>query len=238
MNRSLRSNGIALLVSALLVGCGGHGTSTSAAQQDALTALKSLRASGVLSEAEYQAKLATIQGTGSTGLGDSGSVGEIAGTPDATRALGVPGDGAAGLSTGGSEFAGGPPARRASKANAYSPAAQNTSRAVRNGLATQPDLQPDALTSASQNGSAHVNPMRGLLSQARAAREAVARSAHDLALRVRDGASHANSSAGQRALTNQAAQVPQLAGQEFLGSGTSANPGDAANQASVTSPQR
>ena len=82
MNRSLRRNGIALLVLALLVGCGGHATSTNAAQDEALTALKSLRNSGVLSEAEYQAKLATLQGTGSAGLGDGGSVPESAGTAD------------------------------------------------------------------------------------------------------------------------------------------------------------
>lgn len=238
MNRSLRRNGIALLVLALLVGCGGHATSTKAAQDEALTALKSLRTSGVLSEAEYQAKLATLQGTGSAGLGDGGSVDERAGTPDATRALGVPDDGAAGLATNGSEFAGGPPTRRASNANTYAPAAQNTPRAVHNRLATQAASQPDERASASQNGNGHVNPMRGLLSQARAAQDAMARSAHDLALRIRDGASHANSPAGQRALTNQGAQALQSAGQQWLGGDPNANPGDAANQGSSTPPQR
>ena len=129
MNRSSRRNGIALLVSALLVGCGGHATSTSAAQDEALTALKSLRSSGVLSEAEYQAKVATLQGTGSPGLGDGGSLGENAGTPEAAKALGVPDAGAAGLATDGKEFAGGTPARRAGNPNAYTAAAQNTVRA-------------------------------------------------------------------------------------------------------------
>jgi hypothetical protein len=254
MNRSLRINGIALLVSALLVGCGGHTTSTIAAQDEALAALKSLRTSGVLSEEEYQAKLATLQGPGSTGLGDGGSVGEIPGTPDATRALGFPDNGAAGLSTSGSEFAGAPPARRAGNANTYSPAAQNTPRAVHNRVATRTDSQPDARTvqnplatqtesqpdaraSASQNVSAHVNPLRSFLSQARAAKDTVARSAHDLALRIRDGASHANSSAGQQALTNQGAQGLQSAGQEFSGGDPNSNPGDAANRASGNPPQ-
>ncbi len=232
MNRSLRRYGIALLVLALLVGCGGHATSTNAAQDEALTALKSLRNSGVLSEAEYQAKLATLQGTGSTGLGDGGSVAESAGTADATRALGMPDSGAAGLSTNGNEFAGGPPARRAS--DAYAPAAQNTRRALHNRLAAQADSQPDERASASQNGNAHVSPMHNLLGQARAAQDAVARSAHDLALRIRDGASHANSSAGQRALTSQGAQALTSAGQELLGGDPNANPGNAANQGSGT----
>src|SRR5579862_5681492 len=234
MNRSLRDNGIALLVMALLVGCGGHAASTSAAQDEALTALKSLRNSGVLSEAEYQAKLATLQGTGSAGLGDGGSVGGSAGTADATRALGLPDSDAAGLSANGSEFAGSPPARRASNANAL--AQQNGPRAVHNRLAAQADSQPDA--HASQNGNVHSNPMRKLLSQARAAQDAVTRSAHDLALKIRDGASHANSSAAQRALTNQGAQALQSAGQGVLGGDPNANPGDAANPGSGTPAQR
>jgi hypothetical protein len=231
MNRSSRRNGIALLVSALLVGCGGHATSTSAAQDEALTALKSLRSSGVLSEAEYQAKVATLQGTGSPGLGDGGSLGENAGTPEAAKALGVPDDGAAGLATNGKEFAGGTPARRAGNPNVYTAAAQNTARAGHNRLATRTDSQPDERANAPQNDNAHVNPMRSLLTHARAAQDAMARSAHDLALRIRDGATHSPSPAGQRALTNQGAQALQSAGQEFLrGGDPSATPGDTANQ--------
>jgi hypothetical protein len=252
MNRSLRANGIAVLLLALLAGCGRHATSTSAAQDEALTALKSLRASGVLSEAEYQSKLATLQGTGSAGLGDSGGVGEIAAAPDATRALGMPGDGAAGLPAGGNEFAASPPVRRAHKANAHSPAAQNTLPAPQNTLsaaqnslpaannwpATQADSQPDARAGAQQNGSAHVNPMRSFLSHARAAQEAMARSAHDLALKIRDGASHANSSTGQQAITNQGAQALGSTGQEFMGGDPNANPRGGADQASGSPPQR
>lgn len=239
MNRSSRCNGIALLVLALLVGCGGHATSTDAAHDEALTALKSLRNNGVLSEAEYQAKLATLQGSGSAGLGDGGSVGENAGTAEATRALGLPDNGVAGLSTTGNEFAGGPPVRPASNANAYTSGAQHAPRAVHNRLATRADSQPDERAGASQNGNAHINPMRSLLTKARAAQDAMSRSAHDLALRIRDGASHANSSAGQRTLTNQGAQALQSAGQEWLRSGAAnASPGDAANQGSGTPPQR
>jgi flagellar biosynthesis GTPase FlhF len=152
--------------------------------------------------------------------------------------LGAPDNDAAGLSASGGEFAGGPPARRASNANASTLGAQNTPRALHNRLAAQAASQPDERTSASQNGNAHVNSMRNLLSQARAAQDAVARSAHDLALRIREGASHANSSAAQRALTNQGAQALQSAGQGLLGADPNANPGDAANQGSGTAPQR
>jgi hypothetical protein len=232
MNRSSLRSEIALLTLALLVGCGGHATPTNAVQDDALKALKSLRNSGVLSEAEYQAKVATLQGTGSAGLGDGASLDENPGRPDAARALGAPDNGAAGLSRNGEEFAGGTPARRASEPSAGTSVPQNTPRTAHGRLVRQADSRPDERANASQNGNVRVSSMRDLLAQARAKQEAAARSAHDLALRFLDRATHATPSAGQRAVTSQGAQALRSNVQGLLRSGdpSNANPGDTANQ--------
>ena len=62
MKNSKWSTAAAVLALGVLIGCSGRGSS-SAAQDEALNALKNLRDRGVLTQGEYETKVATLLGS-------------------------------------------------------------------------------------------------------------------------------------------------------------------------------
>jgi Short C-terminal domain len=210
MGRSLARDGIAVLALAALGACGGHSPSTSA-QEDSLTALKKLRDSGVLTQAEYDAKVASagaqneslaalktlrergvlsqgeydekaaaLRGDGSAGLGARGGLGESSSaTPAAGAPLGQPD--AAGLAAQGSRIAEATPppapARQAPRAMRKRTVAQASPQAPEPPANVEPAAE-------APSPPEHRSGMRNFLTEAKTKEAAMARSAHDLALRM------------------------------------------------------
>jgi hypothetical protein len=166
-------NGLLLLACAALFACSGHSRSNNA---EALAALKSLRDQGVLSQAEYDAKVAALNG------GDAGGLGAGSGLdPGAVAGAGSDGPGApdpyGGLAAGGNDFAGAASTSRDIAAPVQHHAVR--SRAIAAGATSAATAEP-----ATPAAGAHASAMRNLLAQAKAREAAVARSAHELALRM------------------------------------------------------
>jgi putative oligomerization/nucleic acid binding protein len=185
MKRSSWRTAIALLAFASLAGCGNHGSPANA-QDDALASLKNLRNRGVLTQAEYDAKVATLQGGTSSGLGEGASPGATAGPPETAVTLGGPGLGG-GLGSGDNSFVGGAPAPAAAapQASAMRPAAHRSARSPQVAPDAQDPQQAAAANSSPvQNGDARSTAVHNLLDKARADSAAVAHSAHDFALKL------------------------------------------------------
>jgi hypothetical protein len=205
---------LACLALALLAGCGGHAAPGTAAD-DSLTALKNLRDRGVLTQPEYEAKAAALQGGASPGAGDgTGLGGPESPAPVATRALGAPEAMSGGLAAGGGEL------------SATSPAAtpRTAPRAARNRLAASNDPPAGPAGAAEPAAVTRSSAMRSLWDKARARETAVAHSAHDLALRM-FGKSRPSAPTGQGAPNPQDAAALQSYGQTLL-HGDAAVPAD------------
>jgi hypothetical protein len=252
MKRAARRNGTALLVLAPLAACGGHATSTNTAQ-DSIAALKTLRDRGVLTEPEYEAKVANLKdagamtpgaaaaaaGDGAAGLGDGSGLGGSAGA----AVLGGGLDGAQGSVTGypagSSALAGDTRSHRAYRLDAVKSAQKSARRALPNPPAAEGDSRPVVATGAADNGKAQLSGFRKFLAEARAKQEAMARSAHDLAHKMLSHVSHANPAADPNA-ANPDGQVPQSDGSGLARSGqlSSADSGDFGAQGSEAPARR
>jgi hypothetical protein len=216
-------NGCLLLACTVLLACGSHSKSNNA---EALVALKNLRDQGVLTQAEYDAKVAALGDAAAGGLGAGGGVDPGAAAPRGADGLPAASDTGAGLAAGSNEFAGGAPApaqhlSRAARTRAVTvgePAAADAGSA---GLAPNGNA---AGNSGNANSNSRASAMRNLLAQARAREAAVARSAHDLALRMLQRAPPANAGAPQ-VPNAQDAQALRAYGQALM---HGANPADAA----------
>jgi Short C-terminal domain len=181
MKRSAWCSAVAFLALAVLVGCGK--SATSGVQDETLAELKNLRDHGVLSQQEYDAKVATLAGRdealkelrslrdrgvfsqeeyqakvatlqGSSGLGDS-----LRGGPSALAAgstAGLPDTSPAELSGGGSALSGGAPARLESAPRAEMRASRGTAHPPHKRQLTLGDSQPIELAAAPEgtNGAA------------------------------------------------------------------------------------
>jgi putative oligomerization/nucleic acid binding protein len=180
MKSSAPSKAVAFLAIALagLVGCGKSSTNT--AHEDSLAALKNLRDRGVLTQQEYDAKVATVAGRdealkalkslrdqgvftqqeyeakvatlqGASGLGDTSSGGP--GVLAAGPTAGLPDNGAAGLGTGGSELSVGAPAQVETAPRAPPRAARKTPRPAHQRELTLGDSQPIELAAAPEGSN-------------------------------------------------------------------------------------
>ena len=165
--------GLVFLACSVLCACGGHASSDNTA---ALAALKSLRDQGVLTQAEYDAKVAALSGNTAGGLGAGGGIDPGAPAAGSDPAAFAP-DG--GLAAGGNDFAG--VAGAAGDVPAMPPHHARTRAIGANGANAARLTDTGAAPSATDTRS---NVMRNLLAQAKAREAAVAHSAHELALRM------------------------------------------------------
>jgi Short C-terminal domain len=227
MQPSWRNGGV-LLACTVLLACGSHSRSNNA---DALAALKSLRDQGVLTQAEYDTKVAALGDATAGGLGAGGGV-EAAGPAPGGDGLPAAPEGGAGLAAGGNDFAGAAPAPaqhlpRAARTRAVAVGEPATANSGSAGLAAKDNTSGNSGNSGngnSGNGNSRASAMRNLLAQARAKEAAVARSAHDLATRMLQRASSANPGA-QHVPNAQDAEALRSYGQALM---RGANPADAA----------